>query len=183
MADINSSDNVGEIPNYSIIPPSIQQESESAGIIKELSPRKVLEQVRMNLNGYFFNYDLGKYEQLMKPLMNENGVTKIMWILSSAINDVITFSNYKEGEAEKFTIFVCEKGLFPIHINWREYGIQSKSDLEIIDSMVMNLTFGAFRKALGAGDRNVVRDFKKDVRALFPNQFGNQIEKDGNIFK
>lgn len=129
------------------------------GIIKELSPKKVLEQVRMNLKGFYWDAEKKEYIKIpgMEPLMNDVGISKYLSILSSVITDLVTFSNYKHQEINKLTMYVCEKALPTIHINYKEYGIKQKSDLQIIDVQIFNLTLAAFKKAVGAGDRNVVR--------------------------
>ena len=147
------------IPNM-ISPPMEQKEEEaSIGIIRELSPRKVLEQLRMNLKGYFYDYEADKYMKIqeMKPLMNDKGISKYLSIMGAVITDLVTFSNYKEEEINSLVMYVCEKAIPTIHINYKEYGIREKSDLQIIDIQIFNLTLAAFKKAVGGGDRSVVR--------------------------
>lgn len=146
---------------YGAVPPPMQEEKESPeiGIIKELSPKKVLEQLRMNLKGCFWDYEKKAYAQIpdMKPLMNEKGIAKYLSIMSSIITDLVTFSNYKDEEVKSLVQYVCDKAIPTIHINYKEYGVQSKSDLGIIDIQIFNLTYAAFKKAVGAGERNVIR--------------------------
>jgi len=143
-----------------VAPPSMEkEESAEIGIIRELSPRKVLEQLRMNLKGYFWDYAEKKYISVdgFEPLLNDKGIAKYLSIMSSVITDLVTFSNYKDEEINGLTLFVCDKIIPTIHVNWEEYGIPEKSDLQIIDVQIFNLTLAAFKKAVGAGDRNVVR--------------------------
>jgi len=146
----------GEIP----LPP-IQEKEEppEIGIIRELSPKKVLEQLRMNLKGWFWDYDKGAYIKIegFRPMMNDKGIAKYLSIMSSVITDLVTFGNYSDEEIHPLTQYVCDKAIPTIHINYKEYGIQEKSDLQIIDIQIFNLTLAAFKKAMGAGDRNVIR--------------------------
>jgi len=149
-----------EIPEDYILPPQEEkEESAEIGIIRELSPKKVLEQLRMNLKGYFWDYEQKKYVKLegFTPLLNDKGIAKYLSIMASVITDLVTFSNYKDDEINSLTLYVCDKALPTIHINYKEYGIVEKSDLQIIDIQIFNLTLAAFKKAVGAGDRNVVR--------------------------
>ena len=148
-----------EIVEYPAPPEMKPEESAEVGIIKELSPKKVLEQLRMNMKGFFYDYENKRYVRLpgYEPLMNDKGVAKYLSIVGSVITDLVTFSNYKESEILADVDYICSKAIPVIHINYKEYGIKEKSDLPIIDIQLYNLTKAAFKKALGAGDRNVVR--------------------------
>ena len=142
------------------MPPSRGDISESTeiGVIRELSPRKVLEQVRMNLKGFFWDYEKKDWIQLpgFSPVMNDKGISKYLSIISSVVTDLVTFSSYKDEEINPLVLYVCDKAIPVIHINYREYGIKEKSDLQIIDIQIFNLTLAAFKKAVGAGDRGVI---------------------------
>jgi hypothetical protein len=142
-----------------INPPSYKSEEPEIGIIKELSSKKVLEQLRMNLKGFHFDYEKKAYVKVegFEPLINDTGISKYLSIMSSVVSDLVTFSNYKDEEINALTLYVCSKAIPVIHINYQEYGIKSKSDLPILDIQIFNLTLAAFKKAVGAGDRNVVR--------------------------
>lgn len=143
--------------NYSVTPPMDREESPEIGIIRELSPKKVMEQLRMNMKGYFWDYEAQGYIKVIQPLMNERGIAKYLSIVGSVVTDLLTFSAYKEQEIQQLVLYVCDKAIPTIHVNYREYGIKSKSDLQIIDIQIFNLTNSAFHKAVGGGDRSVVR--------------------------
>ncbi len=140
--------------------PNLGEKRESAeiGVIRELSPKKVLEQLRMNLKGKYYDEEKKAYIKIdgFEPLMNDRGIAKYLAIMSSVVTDLITFSSYSQDEVPNLTLFVCDKALPVIHINYKEYGIKEKSDLQIIDIQIFNLTLAAFKKAVGAGDRSVI---------------------------
>jgi len=140
-----------------IAPPFVKKEEAEVGIIRELSPVKVLNQLRMELKGYSWDYDEEKWVKLREPLMNDKGIGKYLTIISSVVTDLVTFSSYQPEEINKLVEYVCEKAIPVIHINYKEFGIKDKSDLQIIDIQIFNLTKAAFHKAMGAGDRNVIR--------------------------
>lgn len=155
-------------PNYegvedteeSPLPPQRKDERESPeiGVIRELSPKKVLEQLRMNLKGFFYDWETKKYVKVegFEPLMNDKGISKYLSICSAVVTDLVTFSNYNENEIPKLTYFVCENAIPIIYVNYKEFGIKQKSDLPILTNQVFNLTLAAFKKAIGAGDRGVI---------------------------
>ena len=160
-----------EVLNTGIAPQDISTDrSAEIGIIKELSPRKVLEQLRMNLKGKFYDHDKGDWVKVegMEPLMNDKGISKYLSIMSGVVTDLVTFSHYEKDEVPALVQYVCDKAIPTIHINYQEYGIKDKSDLQILDIQIFNLTLAAFKKAVGAGDRNVVRGtVQEQVRASY----------------
>ncbi len=144
-------------PIEEVMPPAIEKSEAEVGIIKELSPVKVLNQLRMELKGYYYDYDTEKWVKLREPLMNDKGIGKYLSIISSVVTDLVTFSSYAPEEINKLVQYVCEKAIPVIHINYKEFGIKDKADLQILDIQIFNLTKAAFHKAIGAGDRNVIR--------------------------
>jgi len=145
--------------DYPAEPERQREDSAEVGIIKELSPRKVLEQLRMNLKGMRYDYDKQDYVKIegYEPLMNTKGISKYLSIVGAVISDLVTFSNYDRKEILADVDYVCSQAIPVIHINYKEYGIKDKSDLPIINIQLYNLTKAALKKAMGAGDRNVVR--------------------------
>jgi hypothetical protein len=141
----------------SVTAPSDREESPEIGIIRELSPKKVMEQLRMNMKGYFWDYEKKGYIRIIDPLMNDLGIAKYLSIVSSVVTDLLTFSSFKEEEIKELVLYVCDKAIPTIHVNYKGYGIKDKSDLQIIDIQIFNLTNSAFHKAIGGGDRSVVR--------------------------
>jgi len=145
--------------DYNIPPqPRDEKESPEIGVIRELSPKKVLEQLRMNLKGYFFDYELNKYAKIegFTPLLNDKGIAKYLSIVSSVATDLVTFSNYNADEVPGLVLYVCDNAIPVIHLNYIDYGIMNKSDLPILDIQIFNLTLAAFKKAIGGGDRGVI---------------------------
>jgi len=140
-------------------PKEIREEAPEIGIIRELSPSKVMKQLRMELKGYSWDYEKEKYVRIegMMPLMNDKGIGKFLTIVSSVVTDLVTFSSYKEEEVNHLTEYVMRQSIPVIYFNWKDYGIKSKSDLKIVTTKLFNLTLAAFKKAMGAGDRNLVR--------------------------
>jgi len=64
---MNNYDNIfsQEEDDPNINPPaSVYQQDPEVGIIKELSPKKVLEMVRMELKGYYYDYTDKEYKKV-----------------------------------------------------------------------------------------------------------------------
>lgn len=145
-----------EQQNYRISPPFIEDDRSNVGIAKILSTGKLLKSVVMVLKGYYYDHEekeFIKIDESVKPLMNEKGITRYIMALSAGLNDVNTFSNYKEDEVERLCTYVLEQIIPIIHLNWEQFGIDNECDLDLIDTMLTTLTFACYKKAFGAGDR------------------------------
>jgi len=142
----------------SVMPPRfVEKESPEIGVIRELSPKKVKDQIRMELKGFTYDYELQKYVKIegQEPLMNDLGIQKFISALS-AVTDIVTFSNYTMEDAKKHTLFVMESVIPTIYVNYKGYGIKNKCDLPVLTQKLFVLTYSAFQKAVGAGDRGVI---------------------------
>jgi len=164
---------------YGVMPPQYKEDRESPeiGVIRELSPRKVLEQLEMNLRGFFYDYELKKYvkKENYDPLMNEKAIAKFISVASAFISDIVTFSTYSIEEINARVQYVCESILPTFYINYQEYGIKEKSDLFLIETKVFVMCDAAFRKAMGGGDRAVIRGtLSENIRSGTINQMGGE---------
>ena len=173
--------------NYRISPPLFDEEKNSVGIAKVLSTGKLLKSVVMVLKGYYYDHEEKEFiniDETVKPLMNEKGITMYIMALSSGLNDVNTFSNYKEEEVERLCTYVLEQIIPVIHLNWEIFGIENECDLDLIDTMLTTLTFACYKKAFGAGDRGLFaksysenvnyRSDSSEKRGFFNNLFGGK---------
>lgn len=143
----------------SIMPPDREErESPEIGIIREMSPAKILRNIRMNLKGFFWNPENKQFEKIanFQPMMNDVGINKYMDVLSSFLNDTLTFSNYNEMEVGRICLHICEEVIPVIHVNYVEFGIKSKTDLPLVDMKIFVMSLSALKKAMGAGDRAVI---------------------------
>jgi len=171
-----------------LIPPRPRDRDESSiGVIKELSARKVLETLRHNLIGEFFDSESKKWVRMpgYEPLLNDYGVAKYLQVASSVISDLVTFSNYREEEIPQIVKFVMKSIIPVMHLDYQRWGIKNKIDLPIITSQLFNLTLASFKKAQGAGDRGVIgRTISEQIVARNSNQDmgGSGIDKGAGFY-
>ncbi len=163
--------------DYSVIPPQeAREEPAEIGIIRELSPLKILTRVRENLKGRFYDEETKEYKKLegYESMLNNFGISKYLSILMAALNDVITMSNIPPDEVNKLVRFVCRQTIPVMYINYKEWGVKVKSDLQLLSNQIFMMTYGALHKASGAGDRNVVRGTITEniaTRQGYPDQY------------
>lgn len=147
---------VGIGDEYLTPPPEKRDAETEIGIIKELSPAKIIEQIRMQLKGFEYDYLEDKWIKIAEPMMNEKGIKYFIWSVRSAgVTDITTFSNYAPDEISKRVEFVVCQAI-PIMYLWhKEFGIEKQS-LPIITSFLFTLSESSFKKSQNAGDRSVI---------------------------
>lgn len=74
---------------------------------------------------------------------------------TSLINQINTMSNYTTDYTKIHLIvrMAIKHAIADFHINWRDYGINRKTNITLITDKLMVLGLSAFYHALGAGDR------------------------------
>lgn len=140
--------------------PALQvTEPAEIGIIRELNPKKILDEIKMELSGHSWDPIKKKYEKItgMKALMSDAGISKILQIMSSFINQLTTFSNFDQERVDKLVVLIVEETYFNVAINWRDFGIPDKSSIATVQLKILMAAISALNRAKGAGDRNVVR--------------------------
>ena len=148
--------NLAYDPSYFAPPAAEKEEAAEIGIIRELKPDDVLERVEMKLRGFEWSKTESMWKQRRESLLNDYGINRIMTVLS-AVSEQITFSNYKEKDVPARVRFVCDNIIPVYYINWKKWGIQKKSDLAIIDTILFFFTEASLLQAVGAGHRNIIR--------------------------
>lgn len=139
------------------MPPSSSYygEQPEIGIIKGLSPDKVLERIEYRLRGYSWNAGKKEWYKIRDPIMNEEGIQNIIQILAS-VSEVVTMSNFDKTEIPILVYEVIRKNLPYFFVYSEEYQLRP-NDFNIISTTLLTFTLASFKKAQGAGDRNVIR--------------------------
>jgi hypothetical protein len=143
---------------YGITPPRFRdEESPEIGVIRELSPKKVKERIKKELEGMEWNESEKKWVKIKDfvPMMNSLGVQAYCNSLP-VMSDTVTFSNYTVEQIMPMVLFAMESVIPTIYVNYKLYGITNKANLPILTYNLFVLTSAAYQKALGAGDRGVI---------------------------
>ncbi|MFO7916224.1 MAG: hypothetical protein R6U43_11125 [Candidatus Krumholzibacteriales bacterium] len=133
---------------------------EELGIIRGLDVNKDINEIILELQGQIFFTDPQTNKQRLvlktEPIMNSIGIQNFITSLKSISKKVVTFSNYSADEVNpRIKAFVYRNYThFLAHSD--EFELQEKHY-----NLIMNYLFafadGAYHKAKGAGDRNVIR--------------------------
>jgi len=144
----------GELQMSSIAPQMHEQVAQAqAVLVEQTNPDKVLEEITMKLKGQLRNYD-GTISQISKPLMNEKGVSRMLFIMSSIINQNTILSHLEDDEISKVMMQLGDDITDDLTLNWKDYGINDKMLLDHIEDAILIPSYFSLKRALGQNEKN-----------------------------
>ncbi len=116
----------------------------------------LIERIEHMLRGEFFNGITNKFEkQHEDPLVNEEGIFRIMSIIRSHIHKHLHLTNFSEEDVRRLAYEVCMALIDLLAINQEVFGIK-KSDLTIIKTNIDHMVYTALRRAYQQGERRAI---------------------------
>ena len=86
--------------------------------------------------------------------MNKAGIDNLWFILDSHINQNVILSHLTEREIGNMMDTIQEDLVDDLSLNWKEYGIKKKSDLDTINNSVLYNIYLALKRAEGQNEKN-----------------------------
>lgn len=123
-----------------------QTQQMQAALVEQTNPSHVLEDIKLKLQGYRERYD-GSYEQISEPLMNKEGIGRMLFILSSVVSQNTILSHLETHEIGRLIIQISDDIIDDLVINWRQYGIRDKMLLDHIVDVILIPSFMALKRA------------------------------------
>lgn len=145
------------VRNLHNLNPAVSSPSDAEGIniINALKSDPILQSVALQLRGYFINPITKKPEAYRKAVMNDLGIGSFLADIE-AISKTIEFSSFKEKEIPAIVNHLFRQN-YPFYtIYWDVYDLDRK-DFNLIATILFTCIISSFKKAQGAGHRNVVR--------------------------
>lgn len=134
---------------------SVQNENDGINIINALKSNNLVQEISLQLKGYFYDPSIKKYVSYRTPVMNERGIGNFISDIST-ISQTIEFSSFKEKEIPKLVSYLFKIN-YPFYtIYYDEYNLDRK-DFNLIATMLFTFILSSFKKAQGSGHRNVIR--------------------------
>ena len=131
-------------------------EEKAVSLVHELSPDSYILDMIHELNGEIKNRE-GEYVKIkgIQPLMNEEGITLFFHLATSALNQITTYSNYRDDTKLIYRLVkkVLKDATSRFFFYRKELGIENKAHISIILDKLQGVVLSAYFKALGAGDR------------------------------
>lgn len=134
-------------------PNMVQQQQElQAALVAQTDPSIILEEVELKLRGYRLKY--GKIEKVSEPLMNEKGISRMIFILSSVVNQNTILSHLEIEEIGRLIIQVNDDVVDDLVVNWKEYGVKDKMLLDHIVDVTIIPCFMSLKRAWKQNEKN-----------------------------
>lgn len=130
-----------------------QVQQAQAVLVEQINPRKVVEDIMLRLRGKRKNPD-GSEQQVMIPKMNSKGTEAIWFILDSHINQNTTLSHLEREEIGAIMDVLQQDLVDNLSLNWKDYGIKDKTDLDDINNSILINVFLCLKRAEGQNEKN-----------------------------
>ena len=130
-----------------------QVQTNQAVLVSQTNPKKVVKEIVLRLQGLKENPD-GSTSHIAEPKINKKGVDNIWFILDSHINQNVILSHLESKEIKELMNGLQNDLVDDLSLNWRDYGIKKKSDLDVINNSVLFNVFLALKRAEGQGEKN-----------------------------
>lgn len=129
------------------------QQAVQAALVEQINPVHVLKQIQLQLRGQMEDPYTGEIQQISEPLMNEVGTGNMLVLASSVVNQNTIMSSFDEKEINKMILQLGEDITDDLTMNWKEYGIKDKTKLDVIEDIVLFMSYSSLKRALSGGER------------------------------
>lgn len=122
-------------------------------LVNQTNPNKVVDEIILTLQGKVKRED-GSVITKHEALMNEEGIRKAELVLRTTVNQGTTLSHLEKEDIAVIMLSFANSYADALALNWKEYGIKEKSDLDLIFNMVTLPCFLALKRAEGQNEKN-----------------------------
>ena len=130
-----------------------QVQQVQAVLVEQTNPKKIIDDIMLRLQGKKRNPD-GSEEEVAESKMNKKGIEKIWFILDSHVNQNVILSHLDAKEIGAIMDSLQEDLVDNLALNWKEYEIKDKTDLDDINNSVLVNIFLALKRAEGQNEKN-----------------------------
>jgi hypothetical protein len=124
-----------------------------AALMEQLDPEEIIEEIKRTLKGVKINKLTGEQTKEAEPLMNDEGISKIILTMRSVVNKNIIMSAIQEPMINKLTADLANEIVDELTLNWKEYGIKNKSDVDKIEGVCKRMAYAALMRSKEGGER------------------------------
>jgi len=129
------------------------------------SNEDVLKEIERSLRGQTYDRKQKKWIQVLKPLLNDDGINMIIYILKPYTSTLFSFSQFSDKEIS-FTMMQFMEDLIPLLATECEnFGID-ENHLSIVKRVVEDTIYATLKKAEGGLSLGFLRDTQKTVETV-----------------
>jgi len=130
-----------------------QVQQRNAVLVEQTNPKKIVKDIVLRLKGMEVLPN-GQETKVGEPKMNQKGIEKMSFLLESHINQNVILSHLNEAEIGNMINILSEDLVDSLALNWREFGIKDKTDLDDINNSILMNVFLALKRAEGQNEKN-----------------------------
>jgi len=130
-----------------------QMQQNQSALVEQTNPKKVIRDIILRLQGLEEKPD-GELRTIAEAKLNKCGIDNIWYILDSHINQNIIFSHLDSKEIKNIMNQLQKDLVDDFTLNWKEYGIKKKTDLDIINNSILVNIYLAMKRAEGQNEKN-----------------------------
>ena len=130
-----------------------QVQERSAVLVEQTNPKRIVKDIVLRLKGMELLPN-GQEHRVATPKMNQRGIEKMSFLLESHINQNVILSHLNNREIASMINSLSEDLVDSLALNWREFGIKDKTDLDDINNSVLMNVFLALKRAEGQNEKN-----------------------------
>jgi len=135
--------------------PQLQEQVQQvqAVLVEQTNPKRVVEKIMLRLQGKDIDQE-GRLVEVADPKMNKEGIDNVWFILDSHINQNIILSHLELKEIQNIMESLSEDLVDDLALNWKRYGIEKKTDLDVVNNSIMINIYLALKRAEGQNEKN-----------------------------
>jgi len=130
-----------------------QVQERNAVLVEQTNPKRIVKDIVLRLKGMELAPN-GQEIEVATPKMNQKGIEKMSFLLESHINQNVILSHLNETEITSMITTLGDDLVDSLALNWREFGIQDKTDLDDINNSILMNVFLALKRAEGQNEKN-----------------------------
>jgi len=124
-----------------------------AVLVEQTNPKRIVRDIILRLRGLEERPD-GTLVKVAEAKLNKEGVDNIWFILDSHINQNVILSHLIDKEIANIMDAIQEDIVDDLALNWRNYGVSKKTDLDVINNSILVNIFMALKRAEGQNEKN-----------------------------
>ena len=126
---------------------------------------EVLKEVERSLRGQVYNREAKRWEQALNPLLNDNGINMVIYILKPYTSNLFSFSSFSEKDIMFLMLQFMEDIIPMLATEADNFGIED-NHLSIIKRMIEDTVFATLKKAKDGLSLGFLRDTQKTVETV-----------------
>lgn len=130
-----------------------QVQQAQAVLVEQTNPVKIVDTIMLRLRGIKKLPD-GREIKVAEPKINKKGYENIWFILDSHINQNTILSHLDEQNITNLMNGISEDLVDDLALNWKDYGITNKTDLDAINNSILVNIFLALKRSEGQNEKN-----------------------------